>query len=85
MSSQYATFESRENRTRDALVKLKYSTYSAIIFLIVSSPATYQFTQKLLGKIFKLASPSGTPTANGLITHTFVFLLVLFGMMHLKI
>lgn len=65
--------------------KWQISIFSAIIFLIVVSPYTYQLTQKLLGGILgKIAEPNGCPTTTGLILHTIVYVLLVRGSMDLS-
>lgn len=58
-------------------VKWQISLFSALIFLLVVHPMTYQLTQKLLGGILgKIADPSGCPTTIGLALHTIVYILL---------
>jgi len=65
--------------------KWKYSIYSALIFLIISSPYTYLLVNKLLGSFTKISSPTGCPTLIGLFIHAAVFALVIRGVMELDI
>ena len=66
--------------------KWKISFFSAIIFLLVVHPATYQLTQKLFGGILgKIADVSGCPTNIGLALHTLVYILLVRGSMDLKL
>jgi len=65
----------------NALLKAKYSFISALVFFIVANPETYKFTQSLLGGIFEVAHPMGAATPNGLILHTVVFFLAMWGLM----
>lgn len=58
---------------------LKYTIYTAIIFVAVSAPFTYRLTAGVLGKW--VASPAGLPTAAGLVLHTLVFGAILYGIM----
>lgn len=66
-------------------VKLKYSAYSAVVFLLMSAPGTYSFVQAYVGRMFTVASRNGAPTAAGLALHTCVFLFIVFGLMHMRI
>lgn len=66
----------------DAL-KWKYSLYSALIFFIISSPQLYKITQRLLGRFLTISRNGGCPTAAGLVLHTVVFMVALFGLMKL--
>ena len=65
----------------NALLKAKYSFISALVFFIVANPETYKFMQTLLGGIFEVAHPMGAATPNGLILHTVVFFLAMWGLM----
>ena len=63
-------------------IKWQISLFSALIFLIVVHPMTYQLTQKLFGGIVgKIAEPSGCPTTIGLALHTIVYILLVRGSM----
>lgn len=67
---------------RNKGAKWKYSFYSALVFFVVASPQAYQLSQQLVG--YKIAtSNGGAPTAAGLMLHTTLFMLVLYGMMNL--
>ena len=63
--------------------KIKYSFYSAMIFFFVSSPALYQFLQKLYGTYINMSDDNGCPTNNGLLLHTTLFFLIILIMMSL--
>jgi len=63
------------------LLKAKYAFISALIFFIVANPETYKFTQTLLGSLFEVAHPMGAATPNGLILHTVLFFLAMWGLM----
>ena len=66
--------------------KWKITFFSALIFLLVVHPMTYQLTQKLLGGILgKIAEPSGCPTTMGLALHTIVYILLVRGSMDMKL
>ena len=45
---------------------------AAVLFYVVSNPATYKLVESLLGRFFKIAT-NGSPTATGLLVHTVVF------------
>jgi len=45
---------------------------AAVLFYVVSNPATYKLVESLLGRFFKIAT-NGSPTATGLLVHTAVF------------
>ena len=65
--------------------KLRYSFYSALVFLILASPPMYKLVDRLLGSVVRIANPAGCSTTFGLFLHAIVFGLVVFGLMHLKI
>jgi hypothetical protein len=62
-------------------LKAKYSFISALVFFIVASPETYKFTQAIFGSLFQVAHPMGAATPAGLILHTVVFFLAMWGLM----
>ena len=51
--------------------------YVTILFLVVSMPVTYKFTNALLKGVCVLASKNGCPTICGILVHALVFLLLL--------
>lgn len=63
------------------MLKAKYSFISALVFFIVANPETYKFTQTLLGGLFMVAHPMGAATPAGLILHTALFFLAMWGLM----
>jgi hypothetical protein len=64
--------------------KISATIQSIVIFLIISAPFTYKITNGLLGGIIgKLADASGCPTTLGLIVHSLVFGLIVYGLMNL--
>ncbi len=66
-------------------MKWKISFFSALIFILVVHPKTYQLTQKLFsGFLGKIADTNGCPTNVGLILHTLVYILLVRGSMELK-
>ncbi len=62
-------------------LKAKYSFYSTLVFFLVANPETFRLTQRLLGGFLTIASEGGCPTAPGFFLHSFVFFLILWGMM----
>ncbi len=65
-------------------VKIHATIQSIIVFLVVSLPFTYKLTNSLLsGVIGKLADAAGCPTTLGLIVHSLVFGLIVYGLMNL--
>ena len=45
---------------------------AAVLFYVVSNPATYKLVESLLGRFLRIAR-NGSPTATGLVVHTAVF------------
>ena len=67
-------------------MKWKISFFSALIFIIVVHPMTYQLTQKLFGGILgRISDTNGCPTNIGIILHTIVYILLVRGSMELNI
>jgi hypothetical protein len=67
-------------------IKIIATLQAVIVFLLVSIPFTYKLTNGLLGGIFgKLADGSGCPTTLGLIVHSIVYGLIVYGLMHIKL
>ncbi len=66
-------------------MKWKISFFSALIFILVVHPMTYQLTQKLFGNILgRISDTNGCPTNVGLILHTIVYILLVRGSMELN-
>lgn len=62
--------------------KFNATIQSIIIFLLVSLPFTYKITNSILGRIIgKLADSHGCPTGLGLLIHSLVFGLIIYGLM----
>lgn len=62
-------------------LKAKYAFYSTLVFFLVANPETFKLTQRVLGGFLQIASDKGAPTPLGFFAHTFVFFLVLWGLM----
>jgi hypothetical protein len=62
--------------------KFLISLMSALIFFVVANPETFILMRRLLGQW--VAGPNGCPKFAGLILHTVVFLLIVWGIMLLK-
>lgn len=55
---------------------------AVLLFFIISNPMTYRLTNSLLGGLIgRLADPSGCPTGTGLLVHSAVFGLIVYGLM----
>lgn len=55
-----------------------------VLFLVVSSPIVYKFTNSIFKNICILASKDGCPTLCGLLVHTIVFMLLARCFLELK-
>ncbi len=62
--------------------KFMISVLSALVFFVIANPRTFQVMRNLLGSW--VASSSGCPTGRGMLLHTLVFLLVVWGMMNVR-
>jgi hypothetical protein len=56
--------------------KLMISLSSAVLFVLVSLPQTYDLTNKVLGGLVGPLTTGGCPTTVGILTHAVVFYLV---------
>ena len=56
--------------------KWSCSLYVVFLFVVISSPIAYKFTNKLFYKLCKIANASGAPTGCGLFLHAVLFLLL---------
>ena len=62
--------------------KLVISLMSALIFFVVANPQTFIIMRRILGQW--VAGPNGCPKFGGLLLHTVVFMLIVWGIMLLK-
>ena len=62
--------------------KLVISIISGLTFFIVANPETFRLVRRVLGS--RIATPTGCPSTLGLLVHTLVFILVVWGMMNIK-
>jgi|TARA_B110000977_G_C11063515_1_gene486889 hypothetical protein len=62
--------------------KFLISMMSALIFFVVANPQTFILMRRLLGQW--VAGPNGCPKFGGLLLHTVVFMLIVWGIMYLK-
>lgn len=56
--------------------KWQITLFSAVIFLLVVNPYTYNLTQSLFGRFIGTVSSGGCPTMIGLLLHTVVYILL---------
>ena len=69
--------EEEEESSKTNENKWLYVLYVTVLFLVVSMPVTYKFTNALLKGVCVLASKNGCPTICGILVHAVVFLLLL--------
>lgn len=63
-------------------LKAKYSFISALVFFVVANPETYKLTQTLLNPLSVFVTDkNGCVTKTGILIHTFVFFLAMWGLM----
>ena len=62
--------------------KFIISIISGLTFFIIANPETFRLVRRVLGP--RIATPTGCPSTLGLLVHTLVFILVVWGMMNIK-
>ena len=62
--------------------KLIISIISGLTFFIVANPETFRIVRRILGSW--ISTPTGCPSTRGLLVHTLVFILIVWGMMNIK-
>ncbi len=62
--------------------KFIISIVAGLTFFIIANPETFRFVRSIFGS--GIASPTGCPTTTGLMIHTVVFILIVWGMMNVK-
>lgn len=62
--------------------KFMISVLSAIIFYIIANPTTFKIVRSVAGDW--VSSATGCPSSMGLILHSFVFFLIVWGLMYIK-
>jgi hypothetical protein len=57
---------------------------AVLLFFLIANPFTYRLTNSLLsGLVGRIADPSGCPTSTGLLLHSAVFGIIVYGLMYL--
>lgn len=57
---------------------------AVLLFFLIANPFTYRLTNSLLsGLVGRIADPSGCPTSTGLLLHSAVFGVIVYGLMYL--
>ena len=62
--------------------KLITSIISGLTFFVIANPETFRLMRSILGA--RIATPTGCPSTMGLLLHTLVFILVVWGMMNIR-
>ena len=62
--------------------KFIISVISGLTFFIIANPETFRLIRRILGSW--ISTPTGCPSTLGLLVHTLVFTLVVWGMMNIK-
>ena len=62
--------------------KLITSIISGLTFFVIANPETFRLMRSVLGS--RIATPTGCPSTMGLLLHTVVFILVVWGMMNIR-
>lgn len=62
--------------------KFMASLLGALIFYVLASPEAFRLVRSIVGKW--VATPNGSPSPGGLLLHTLVFLLIVWGTMNIK-
>ena len=62
--------------------KFVTSLISGLTFFIIANPETFRLVRRVLGP--RIATPNGCPSTMGLLVHSVVFILVVWGMMNVK-
>lgn len=64
-----------------ASMAIQAALFTALLFIIISSPPVYKLTNAVSSKIIKLrlADTAGNPTRAGLVVHALVFFGVMYG------
>jgi hypothetical protein len=63
------------------LLKVKYSFYSMLVFVIFANPETFRITNSMLGGT--VTTTGGAPTAFGFFLHSGLFFVTMLGLMML--
>jgi hypothetical protein len=64
-----------------ALLKAKYSLYSALVFFLFANPETVRLLQQVLGGWMTMTSSSGFLTMEGVFLTTALFFFTMWGLM----
>jgi hypothetical protein len=60
--------------------RVKYSFYATLVFVLITNPMTYRFTQAMFQGSFTVLQ-NGSPTPSGYFLHTALFFLITLSIM----
>lgn len=58
------------------------SVISGLTFFVIANPETFRLVRRVLGP--RIATPNGCPSTLGLLVHSAVFILIVWGMMNVR-
>jgi len=58
------------------------SIISGLTFFVIANPETFRLVRRVLGP--GIATPNGCPSTTGLVVHSIVFILIVWGMMNVN-
>ena len=62
--------------------KLITSIISGLTFFVIANPETFRLMRSIFGS--RIATPTGCPSTVGLLLHTVIFIVVVWGMMNIR-
>ncbi len=65
------------------MLKVKYSFYSMLVFVIFANPETFRIVNSMFGKLTPITTSAGVPTPTGFFLHAFLFFATMLGLMML--
>ena len=65
------------------LLKVKYSFYSMLVFVIFANPETFRIMNNIIGKTIPITTAGNVPTPTGFFIHAFLFFATMLGLMML--
>lgn len=65
------------------MLKVKYSFYSMLVFVIFANPETFRIVNNIFGKAVPITTGAGIPTPTGFFLHSFLFFATMLGLMML--
>ncbi len=69
-------------KSLDFWKRVKYSLYSTLVFILITNPMTYLFTQSIFQKSLIILQ-NGVPTTTGYFLHAFLFFVIILAIMQI--